>query len=182
MAGIALDIAHVVLSYDLGESGWLGEVGFVAARTKHRRVRKLGNHGGRVGSVFRQRTMARLAINAGMLADLLHFQNVGVTVFAGCVSREPWITGRKFFEGIGAVVSIEPETLGNELGSGDEKKTNADEKDCRDPEKMLCVLKLGQDMILEVPSNIGFLGGTTRGSSEYFIHGQGLGDMSHGPR
>ena len=142
MTGVALDIAHVILGYDLGECRRFRDVRFVTARTQSQGLRKLGNNIGRTGGMFCQRTVTGFAIDACVLAGFLHFHNVCVTVFARLVSSKPRLAGGDLFQGLTTVVTKLSETLRNEICPENQENDNANDEDGREAQKMLDVVKL----------------------------------------
>jgi hypothetical protein len=71
--------------------------------------------------MFCQRSVARLAVDVGMLATLLFFQDIRVAVLAGLVAGELHRTGGDFSDGVSAVVSVLTEALRYERRSDSQK-------------------------------------------------------------
>lgn len=114
VAGIAFDVAHVILRYDLGESGGLGQVGFVTTRAQHSGIRQCGNDGSRVCDMLGQGSMTGLAVNSSVLAGLLEVQDIAVTVLAGGMSGEARLARSDFLQRVAAIVAVLPKALGHE--------------------------------------------------------------------
>ncbi len=111
MARIARQAGGVVDGCDLRKSLRLGDVRFVTADAQYRRVEFSGGHRPWIIDMFRQRSVARLAIDVHMFTALLFFQDVSMTVFASLMTGEVHRTGSHLGHGISAVVSILSETL-----------------------------------------------------------------------
>src|SRR5208337_512726 len=111
MARIARHAGGVVDGSDLRKSLGLGDVRFVTADAQYRRVEFGGCHRSRIIDMFRQRSVACLAVDMRMFTALLFFQDIGMTVFASLMAGEVHRTGCHLGHGISAVVSILSETL-----------------------------------------------------------------------
>ncbi len=138
---VAFDIAHVVLGYNLGESRRLCTVGLVAPRAQRQGLGKLRNDISRVADMLPQRSVAGFAVDSSVLAGFLQLHDIGVTVFAGLMACVSGLASGNLLQGIAAIMTVLPETLGNEVRPKDEKDDNANSEYGCEPEKMLDVLK-----------------------------------------
>lgn len=141
MAGFAGLSAGMVFAVDLRKACRLGDVGFVATRAKSRRVGQLWSHVGRVGRVIRERTVAGLAVHAGVLARLLEGDHVVVAVLTDLMSGELDGPRGDLGEGITAKVAVPAEAAGNQHGSDGEEDGNSCDKYGCNPEEVLVVLE-----------------------------------------
>jgi len=134
VAGLAGLTGGVVAADHLGESGRLGDVGFVAAGTEHRGVRQFRNDRGRVVYVFLQRAMTGFAVYAGVLARFLDLDDLRVAVFAGLVTSVGKGPGSGLCQGIAAVGPISSKAPGNQPRTQDQEQRYACAKDGGQPE------------------------------------------------
>lgn len=119
----------------------LGRVGFVATDAEYRRIELLGSYRCRIIGMLGQGAMARLTIHVGVLAVLFLFENVRVTTLAGLMTGVIDRPGSDFRQGIAAIVSVLPETLGDEETSDNQEQDQAGQKDTCHPEQMPRILE-----------------------------------------
>jgi len=72
---------------DLREGRRLCDVGLMAARTDHFRVRQSGGNGSRIAGVLRQRPVARFAIHVRMFALAFGVTDISMATFAELMAR-----------------------------------------------------------------------------------------------
>ena len=141
MTRLACLSAGMIFAINLRESGGLCDVGFVAARAQSSRIRKLRNHGRRIGRVVCERTVACLTIDTRVFARLLHATDIVVTVFTDLVPGILHRTRRDLGERLTTKVSILAETARHEFVPKSEKACESYDKNRGNPEEMSGVLE-----------------------------------------
>lgn len=98
--------------------------------------------------MFCEGTVAGFAIYARVLAGFLNVKHIAVTVFTRLVSGKPRFSRGDFFQRVAPIVAVLAEAFWNECRSCEEKYCEADDEDCRQPQKMLYILHFCQGSIL----------------------------------
>jgi hypothetical protein len=91
--------------------------------------------------MFQLRTMAGLAIDAGVLTGFFDFEDVRVAGFAGFVTGMNDGQSGDFSDSIGAVMAILSKAFRNEPGTEAEKEGSSYQKDRGDPNQVLGVFE-----------------------------------------
>src|SRR5450631_924430 len=86
--------------------------------------------------MFRQWSVARLAVDVHMLAALLFFQDVRMTVFASLVAGIVHGTGGDLRYGVSSVVSILSKTLRHKKRAHPHKRQAADDENRSHPKQV----------------------------------------------
>lgn len=134
----------MVFAVHLRESGWLGDIRFMTARTKLTCVWQLRLKRRGIVRMLRQRAMAGFAINARVLAGLLEVGDVRVAILACLVTSEVNRVSGNFFQRLAAIMSVLAEAARNELRSQEEEDDETGDEDRQEPEEMFEIPELGQ--------------------------------------
>lgn len=130
----------MLVCVDLWKALWFCSADGMTLDTKFRRIKLRGLNRGIV-RVLRKRTMAGFAIDVGVLAGLLHLEDVRMAGFAGIVAGEVDGTGSNFSNGGSTVVAVLPEALRHHEVPDHKKQRESDyEQEC-EPEKMSCIFE-----------------------------------------
>ena len=141
MAGIAGQTAGMIGAGYLRERAGLGGVCLVTAGANHAGVGQGRLDGSGVLGVPGLRAVANLAVKAGMPAQLLLIDYIGMTAFADFVTGMGDRASGQFSDGIAAVVSVLAEGFGNDSCAQDDERDERDHHDSCEPEKVLDVLE-----------------------------------------
>jgi hypothetical protein len=91
--------------------------------------------------MFRQCSVARLAVDVRMPAALLFFKDIRMAVFASLMASEAHRVGSDFGQGISAVVSILSETLRHKKRTNPQKPKDANDENRGQPKQVPCILE-----------------------------------------
>ena len=172
-AGFAGFATGVLGRHYLREALWLGQVFLVTAGAQHFGVRQHGCHRARIVGVCGQGTMAAFAVDAGVLAHLLHVQHVGMALLAGLMARVVDGFCRQLGQRVTAVVSVLPEALGNEVRPHQQKDHQHNGRCHRQPDNVFGVLKCSQAHPMQAAA---WLLGGLLSQREICHHGKIFGD------
>jgi hypothetical protein len=141
MAGNAGQTAGVINAGHLREEVRLGGVGLVAAGANHGGVGLGRLYGSGIFGVPGLWAVANLAVQAGMPAQLLLIDYIGMTAFADFVTGMGNGAARQFSDGVSAIVSVLAEGFGNDSGAQDHEGDERDNHDGSEPKKMFDILE-----------------------------------------
>ena len=113
----------------------------MAARADHRGIGQLRHHGSRILDVLGERAVAGLAVDARVLARLLHGHLVAVAVFTGLVTGIVHWFGGKLGQRIAAIVAILSKALGNKVCPNQNEHQQHHREHYRQPDQMFGILE-----------------------------------------
>ena len=141
VARIASDPGGVIGGHDLRKRFRLGAVSLVTAGAHQRRIKLWRSHRCWIFRVAGKRSMAGLAGNYYVPAQLFLIDDVGVASLAGLVSGKRNRTCRNLGNGISAIVPILPEAARNDGGAKGDECNRSNCHDKSQPNEMFDVLK-----------------------------------------
>ncbi len=141
MAGVASDSPGMIGGHDLWKRFGLGAVGLVTTGTDDCGIQLGGSYRGRVLGVVGKRSMACLAWNYHVLAQLLLVYDFGMATLADLMSGKCHGTSRDLGDGISAIVAVLPEATGNHRGAKKDESDRRNGHDQHQPNEMFYVLE-----------------------------------------
>jgi hypothetical protein len=91
--------------------------------------------------VLGQRTVASLAADASMLANLLHLENIGVTALTGLVSSEVDVALGDLADSSSAIVAVLAEALRHNVMANHKEDRERDNEEKGESKEMSCILE-----------------------------------------
>ena len=143
MAGVADEASGVIGGDDLRESFGLGAVGLVAAGANDGSVELGWLYGGGVVGVLGLGSVAGLAGDDNVLAQLFLIDHVSMASLANFVAGEGGWPGRDFSNGRAAIMSVLAETVGDNESTQANESNQRDCHDSREPDEMFNILEQG---------------------------------------
>jgi hypothetical protein len=143
VTGVAGDASGVIGGDDLGESFGLGAVGLVAAGADDGSVELWWLYGGRVVGVPGLGSVAGLAGDDNVLAQLFLIDYLSMATLANIVAGEGGRPGRDFSNGRTAIVSVLAETVGDNESTQANESNQGDCHNGREPDEMFNILEQG---------------------------------------
>src|SRR6266702_6291176 len=140
VAGLASEATGMLVRIDLLEAFGLGRAGRMAANTEIGRV-EFGGHDRGIVGVLCQGAVTGFAIDVGVLAGLLHLQDVRVASLAGLVAGKMDRACGNLADGGSAVVAVLAEAFRHDEVPDRQEDREGHDKQKRKPQQMPCILE-----------------------------------------
>ena len=141
VTGVAGQSRGVIGRGHLGESFWLGAIGFVAASANDSGIELWRLYRGGIIRVFGLRAVTVLAWNDGVFPKLFLIDDFGVAGLAYLVSRMGNGAGREFSDGVSAVMTVLAKRARNDRGAQQDEPDQREDHHGGEPDEMFGVFE-----------------------------------------